>query len=96
MATRLNGVEDISREARRLTDAEMKRYRPVSYTHLDVYKRQVLALLFAETWERNDYPNFLPVLNLFLQETYELNNGLRRRRGAEALSACLLYTSRCV
>ena len=47
----------------------------------------VLALMFAEASEKDDYPGFLPILNLFLQETYELNNGLRRRRGAEALSA---------
>lgn len=45
----------------------------------------VLALMFAEASEKDDYPGFLPILNLFLQETYELNNGLREWAGKEPL-----------
>ena len=68
-------------------------YRPVSYTHLDVYKRQA-------TWQADTLAVFVKVIFLF---------GLRRPRaalvkgahgkhnmtmGVAAVGVCLLYTSK--
>ena len=55
---------------------------PVSYTHLDVYKRQLLF---------DDVP-FLEVA----QQEHDTFAQILRDQGVEVLYLCLLYTSRCV
>ena len=86
--------------------ASSKTASPVSYTHLDVYKRQVQeeplqALLTA-------YPNMgWFVENVVLVPGYSfarefapglelLLDGIESRRRGVPASGCLLYTSRCV
>ena len=73
-------------------------YRPVSYTHLDVYKRQAMNIAVGSEKSRN------------FSETYNgisvgLSSGTSGHRGIFVISdrersawagACLLYTSRCV
>ena len=58
-------------------------YKPVSYTHLDVYKRQVSNYVYDNRWQKpgdiTDVPKFVAGDN----------------SGAET-NSCLLYTSRCV
>lgn len=53
MATRLNGVEDISREARRLTDAEMKRYRQEAEARRQAKLEEIGAQLEAARAENS-------------------------------------------
>ena len=57
--------------------------RPVSYTHLDVYKRQVLGRVWREQTGRT--------LELFPGLFVSLFNDK-----PELVETCLLYTSRCV
>ena len=57
---------------------------PVSYTHLDVYKRQVLDK-FLKTMQTTATR---------LQE--KLLRPEIRQKGKEQVKDCLLYTSRCV
>ena len=58
---------------------------PVSYTHLDVYKRQLLMVLDAQSESVRHYSKRLmcPVTGLSYREPAPHN-------------FCLLYTSRCV
>ena len=60
---------------------------PVSYTHLDVYKRQVLDKTGAQTHEQDS-------LEVFIDE----DNGKTASYGEDdkQYRICLLYTSRCV
>ena len=65
----------------RVQKAELTYQKPVSYTHLDVYKRQRSARLdILAVDEQNK------AYNIEIQ---------RNDRGAE-VRRCLLYTSRCV
>ena len=70
--------------------ADIRRQRPVSYTHLDVYKRQVHAYLvktaFQPDFELDDARAVAAALDVPLTVVE-----------ADVLAqACLLYTSRCV
>ena len=71
------------------------RYRAVSYTHLDVYKRQVqFSLSLPETW---DYE----IRNLTFAGTTTTDaiifwNIAYPEDTFTLIYACLLYTSRCV
>ena len=78
---------------------------PVSYTHLDVYKRQEEHLdeeLTREDFAAQVYLNADYLAKLFKQETgLSIGNYLVERRMAKArqllsTTACLLYPSRCV
>ena len=67
-------------------------FSTVSYTHLDVYKRQLLALF-----------GFCLSGKLFLKDDKALVGAaahraflVRKRHLEGQLAACLLYTSRCV
>ena len=64
---------------------------PVSYTHLDVYKRQV-----QEDFNDEGKPPLLSVEEALLREGGE--EALRRalHHEEEDVEGCLLYTSRCV
>ena len=62
---------------------EIEKAHPVSYTHLDVYKRQLhrhLDMPFAFCQRQFDYMQFQLIV----------------RHVHHGLSTCLLYTSRCV
>ena len=62
---------------------------PVSYTHLDVYKRQVMSGQVDLAYTAASYSDqTLPGYELLSFETVD-NRGFN-------LPACLLYTSRCV
>ena len=74
---------------------------PVSYTHLDVYKRQVYPIYRAERKEqfeqllradrRNSYyTEFLPI------DPDKAEQDLRDVLAHGLMDDCLLYTSRCV
>ena len=67
--------------------------KPVSYTHLDVYKRQVQDIAeVIESWTK------IPVKKITEAETQKLLNleaNLHKRIIGQN-EACLLYTSRCV
>ena len=58
---------------------------PVSYTHLDVYKRQLITLLKYNIMEK-----------AFDQYEVWFVTGAQLLYGGDAVIACLLYTSRCV
>ena len=60
---------------------------PVSYTHLDVYKRQEEILLF-ETQGL--------ALDVVVLRVENLGDDLRHGLVLRGLEICLLYTSRCV
>ena len=64
--------------------------RPVSYTHLDVYKRQELALL------RYRLPRLQGMGEALSRQGGGGGGGGGARRGAGETKLCLLYTSRCV
>ena len=74
---------------------------PVSYTHLDVYKRQVLEDPITSTLETNYMPyamsaivsRALPEIDGFKPAHRKL---LYTLYGLGLLKGCLLYTSRCV
>ena len=84
---------------------EFLRIRPVSYTHLDVYKRQgnyideyaMLQQMQELIGQENIYmdsPPFFGVDEHACDPGYEpKENGSRQIREG---SSCLLYTSRCV
>ena len=62
---------------------------PVSYTHLDVYKRQARNFVedvqfYAEDAGRSDYDFLVRVIEAVI------------KAGATVVNICLLYTSRCV
>ena len=60
---------------------------PVSYTHLDVYKRQHGMCVFS-TGERAGYPMFY--------RNAEKKLAREQRKLSRCEKGCLLYTSRCV
>ena len=60
---------------------------PVSYTHLDVYKRQVVSIRVSADDGRMSGEVVLAELQA---------KGLRPLHGQAVLYCCLLYTSRCV
>ena len=66
---------------------------PVSYTHLDVYKRQVFETFFAQPLEA-------VWAGARLERAAAQDRGAgsldHLRRLQDHLPACLLYTSRCV
>ena len=59
-----------------------RRHKPVSYTHLDVYKRQGMHLVYDDKAQ-------------VLEELRPLGV-MRQDRLVEHVRICLLYTSRCV
>ena len=60
---------------------------PVSYTHLDVYKRQIEAI--AEYHRKRSNGTWMT------RDMIDMWKALHRQRIAHCVS-CLLYTSRCV
>ena len=62
----------------------------VSYTHLDVYKRQVLGCVFPNQYEEMIKEEVRATVYT-LDMAHEISN-LARKLG----KTCLLYTSRCV
>ena len=58
---------------------------PVSYTHLDVYKRQALHTVTVRNWDMTI--TTIPTKKL-------ISDSFKNWRGMN--EACLLYTSRCV
>lgn len=46
----------------------------------------VMALMFGEEGDKDQYPPFLSMLNIVLAETYELNNAWRRMTGKDELT----------
>ena len=94
-----NRITNMTDHAEPVTDSEGKlTFNPVSYTHLDVYKRQLLP--------------GIPNDKGLLQNTssggesgsgLQVGDGMSRQRSMEKISSseyvsigCLLYTSRCV
>ena len=69
----------------------------VSYTHLDVYKRQTLDTVIIETPARFATSAIVAKLNAPLTHRIEFHHSRRRRicqgKRAPGLTACLLYTS---
>lgn len=45
----------------------------------------VMALMFGEDADKDQYPPFLPMLNIILAETFDVNNAWRRQIGKEEL-----------
>ena len=66
--------------------------RPVSYTHLDVYKRQTTKLVVIDTLQRVRSAG--SDSNLYANDYQEI--GLLKKLADKRHIACLLYTSRCV
>ena len=74
-------------------------FTPVSYTHLDVYKRQVVGLLGHNGAGKS-------TLIKCLSGAYKADSGeiyingqraeINNPRDARSYNICLLYTSRCV
>ena len=92
--------EDISMQdaaaALRYSDAYFcKLFKPVSYTHLDVYKRQVpISTVFeaAKVFEHGG-----PFADLLTCAPSKVHKDTRLRTNGKLLRySCLLYTSRCV
>ena len=70
-------------------------YKPVSYTHLDVYKRQTLPKEQSNVLGMR----FKELLRLQKDAKYVINaleRGVENGALQTGLYACLLYTSRCV
>ena len=61
----------------------LAQYTPVSYTHLDVYKRQVFTPKYRRKIIYNQYRNSIG----------KILRQLCSYRGVEILEGCLLYTS---
>ena len=82
----------ISQQWEQVTDIPQSpaSYYTVSYTHLDVYKRQspFMAPLFFETMPNRE--TVFAILSKIVDEK------VCRRRGYTEYVDCLLYTSRCV
>ena len=75
-----------------LTGREGSTVTAVSYTHLDVYKRQVLEDPITRTLETNYMPYAMSVIvSRALPEIDGFKPAHRK-----LLYTCLLYTSRCV
>ena len=66
---------------------------PVSYTHLDVYKRQVLRNI-SRNLDKINYPDEKDKVS-YLSVKYSLPEW-RVKQGLNGYDDCLLYTSRCV
>ena len=62
----------------------LKREEPVSYTHLDVYKRQLVS--FLHYW----------AIDNFLEAASWLGREDDVKHYTDMRHTCLLYTSRCV
>ena len=80
-------------------------YRPVSYTHLDVYKRQILEPLFHEdSYGYRPNKSAIDAVGMARQRCWKYDyvidldiKGMFDNIDHELLmKACLLYTSRCV
>ena len=70
-------------------------YVSVSYTHLDVYKRQDLYKLFPK--QLAEYKALAPhVTEKIVEVSHRFRNQYTRLIHESADYACLLYTSRCV
>ena len=65
----------------------METYLPVSYTHLDVYKRQIMSIRINDLTVR--FKNGVVAVN---KASLEIPKGIYGLLGEN----CLLYTSRCV
>ena len=78
------GLSDLSKGEFELEVRATDENGPVSYTHLDVYKRQISDF----TWQNNNDPS-IP----HEQRKYILKDGVV---SVANFTACLLYTSRCV
>ena len=83
----------------------MKTYdTPVSYTHLDVYKRQVYrSLVFSLIRFKCSTEVWFAVTSLWVDKHLSTSGGLYHqkenlchRRNMTERQTCLLYTSRCV
>lgn len=46
----------------------------------------VMALMYGEEGDKDQYPPFLSMLNIVLAETYDLNNAWRRMTGKDELT----------
>lgn len=46
----------------------------------------VMALMFGEEGDKDQYPPFLSMLNIVLAETFDLNNAWRRMTGKDELA----------
>ena len=85
----------ISTSSIALQKAILTEYIPVSYTHLDVYKRQILRSSFLTGWKKN--PTICYSLIFVWNMRMELISERRyERKIMEKNCGCLLYTSRCV
>ena len=54
----LNGMKGVHRQAKELLDSigcKINTYTPVSYTHLDVYKRQTMGFFRLRNTEQKKY-----------------------------------------
>ena len=69
-----------------ITVKTAQRAAPVSYTHLDVYKRQVYDLVWNEPYS-GDY-------NVVMRHICNIREKIEDDPGQPLY--CLLYTSRCV
>ena len=77
-------MSSVHRQARSL--------QPVSYTHLDVYKRQEQMMCSAADG-MNLEEKKLALVRAKIEKTAELTED---KEELERLKGCLLYTSRCV
>lgn len=53
----------------------------------------VMALMFGEDADKDQYPPFLPMLNIILAETFDINNAWRRAIGKPEMDEIPLITA---
>ena len=75
----------------------------VSYTHLDVYKRQALHSMTESTFANHTYKNIdnnMDILHVHTKDrkldTLEQLEIYKHIKTTSYMNSCLLYTSRCV
>ena len=71
-------------------------HNPVSYTHLDVYKRQVQSILHLSDAEIMSITRFERGQGLISTNSNHITVSFKASPLEKQLIPCLLYTSRCV